>query len=44
VAVEKRLSEGEFQGFLAKPYGAHDLAAAIEGALASGPSPAPART
>jgi len=44
VAVEKRLSEGEFQGFLAKPYGAGDLSAAIERALASGPSPAPART
>jgi FixJ family two-component response regulator len=33
VAVEKRLSEGEFQGFLAKPYGANDLAKAIERAL-----------
>jgi len=46
VAVEKRLSQGEFQGFLAKPYGAGDLAAAIERALGapSGPSPAPART
>ncbi len=35
VSVERKLSRGEFQGFLAKPYGASDLAAAIERALAS---------
>ena len=35
VAVERRLPRGEFQGFLAKPYGATDLIDAIEQALAS---------
>jgi CheY-like chemotaxis protein len=35
VSVERKLTRGEFQGFLAKPYGASDLAAAIEHALAS---------
>ena len=30
VAVERRLPPGEFQGFLAKPYGATELVAAIE--------------
>ena len=35
VSVERRLAHGEFQGFLAKPYGASDLAAAIERALAA---------
>ncbi len=34
VAVERRLPRGEFQGFLAKPYGATDLIDAIEQALA----------
>jgi PAS domain S-box-containing protein len=34
VSVELRLPRGQFQGFLAKPYGASDLAAAIEHALA----------
>jgi two-component system cell cycle sensor histidine kinase/response regulator CckA len=34
VSVELRLPRGEFQGFLAKPYGASDLAAAMEHALA----------
>jgi len=34
VAVEQRLTPGEFQGFLAKPFGASDLAAAIDRALA----------
>jgi two-component system, cell cycle sensor histidine kinase and response regulator CckA len=33
-AVELRLPRGQFQGFLAKPYGASDLAAAIDRALA----------
>jgi len=44
VSVERKLARGEFQGFLAKPYGASDLAAAIERALASVSDPAPART
>jgi PAS domain S-box-containing protein len=46
VSVERKLSKGEFQGFLAKPYGASDLAAAIERALASAtvPNQAPGRT
>jgi PAS domain S-box-containing protein len=35
MAVERRLPRGEFQGFLAKPYGATDLVNAIERALAS---------
>ena len=35
VAVELRLPRGEFQGFLAKPYGPTDLAAAIDRALTS---------
>jgi CheY-like chemotaxis protein len=30
IAVERRLPRGEFQGFLAKPYGATELVAAIE--------------
>jgi nitrogen-specific signal transduction histidine kinase/ActR/RegA family two-component response regulator len=30
VAVERRLPQGEFQGFLAKPYGATELVSAIE--------------
>jgi two-component system cell cycle sensor histidine kinase/response regulator CckA len=30
VAVERRLPRGEFQGFLAKPYGATELVSAIE--------------
>jgi PAS domain S-box-containing protein len=34
VSVERRLPRGQFQGFLAKPYGASDLAAALERALA----------
>jgi two-component system cell cycle sensor histidine kinase/response regulator CckA len=34
VSIERRLPRGQFQGFLAKPYAASDLAAAIEGALA----------
>jgi len=34
VSVERRLPRGQFQGFLAKPYGTSDLAAAIDGALA----------
>jgi two-component system cell cycle sensor histidine kinase/response regulator CckA len=34
VSVEQRLPRGEFQAFLAKPYGPSDLAAAIEHALA----------
>jgi len=33
VAVERRLPQGEFQAFLAKPYGATDLTAAIDRAL-----------
>ena len=33
-SVELRLPRGHFQGFLAKPYGTSDLAAAIDGALA----------
>jgi PAS domain S-box-containing protein len=33
VAIERRLPRGQFQGFLAKPYGASDLAAAIDAAL-----------
>jgi PAS domain S-box-containing protein len=33
VSVELRLPRGQFQGFLAKPYGASDLGAAIERAL-----------
>jgi hypothetical protein len=32
--VELRLPRGEFQGFLAKPYAASDLAAAMESAMA----------
>ncbi len=43
-SVEKRLVRGEFQGFLAKPYSATDLAAAIDRALAApyaGPAQAP---
>jgi FixJ family two-component response regulator len=36
VSVEQRLTRGEFQGFLAKPYGASDLAAAIDRALSPG--------
>jgi two-component system cell cycle sensor histidine kinase/response regulator CckA len=32
-SLERRLPRGEFQGFLPKPYGASDLAAAIERAL-----------
>jgi two-component system cell cycle sensor histidine kinase/response regulator CckA len=35
VAVERRLPRGEFQGFLAKPYGATELVEAIERALAA---------
>jgi two-component system cell cycle sensor histidine kinase/response regulator CckA len=35
LSVEHRLPRGEFQGFLAKPYGATDLAAAVERALAA---------
>jgi CheY-like chemotaxis protein len=35
VSLERRLPRGQFQGFLAKPYGASDLAAAIDRALAS---------
>lgn len=34
VSVELRLPRGEFQGFLAKPYGIDDLAAALAHALA----------
>ncbi len=34
VSLELRLPRGQFQGFLAKPYGAGDLCAAIEQALA----------
>jgi CheY-like chemotaxis protein len=34
VSVELRLPRGEFQGFLAKPYAASDLAAAMESAMA----------
>ncbi len=34
IAVERRLPHGEFQGFLAKPYGATELVAAIERARA----------
>jgi FixJ family two-component response regulator len=34
VSVELRLPGGEFQGFLAKPYGTNDLAAALDHALA----------
>jgi CheY-like chemotaxis protein len=30
VSIERRLPRGEFQGFLAKPYGATDLVSAIE--------------
>jgi len=30
IAVERRLARGEFQGFLAKPYGATELVNAIE--------------
>jgi CheY-like chemotaxis protein len=30
VSIERRLPRGEFQGFLAKPYGATDLVNAIE--------------
>jgi CheY-like chemotaxis protein len=33
-SIELRLPRGEFQGFLAKPYGASDLAAAIDHAVA----------
>jgi CheY-like chemotaxis protein len=33
VSVELRLPRGQFQGFLAKPYGASDLGAAIDRAL-----------
>jgi len=39
VSVERKLSQGEFQGFLAKPYGANDLANAIERALETRGSP-----
>ena len=35
VAVERRLPRGEFQGFLAKPYGASELVSAIERARAA---------
>jgi signal transduction histidine kinase/ActR/RegA family two-component response regulator len=35
VSIERRLPRGEFQGFLAKPYGATDLVDAIERARAS---------
>jgi two-component system, cell cycle sensor histidine kinase and response regulator CckA len=35
VAVERRLPRGEFQGFLAKPYGATELVSAIERARAA---------
>jgi FixJ family two-component response regulator len=35
VAVERRLPRGEFQGFLAKPYGATELVNAIERARSS---------
>jgi two-component system cell cycle sensor histidine kinase/response regulator CckA len=35
VAVERRLPRGEFQGFLAKPYGASELVTAIERARAA---------
>jgi two-component system, cell cycle sensor histidine kinase and response regulator CckA len=35
VSVERRLPRGQFEGFLAKPYGASDLAAAIDRALAA---------
>ena len=38
VAVERRLPRGEFQGFLAKPYGASELITAIERARRAGPS------
>jgi hypothetical protein len=34
VSLELRLPRGQFQGFLAKPYAASDLHAAIESALA----------
>ena len=34
IAVERRLPRGEFQGFLAKPYGVTELVAAIERARA----------
>jgi CheY-like chemotaxis protein len=34
VAVEQRLPRGQFQGFLAKPYGPSDLVAAIDRAMA----------
>ena len=33
VSVEHRLPRGEFQGFLAKPYGTSDLTAAMDQAL-----------
>ncbi|HXJ23476.1 MAG TPA: response regulator [Polyangia bacterium] len=35
IAVERRLARGEFQGFLAKPYGASELVSAIERARAA---------
>jgi two-component system cell cycle sensor histidine kinase/response regulator CckA len=35
VSIERRLPRGEFQGFLAKPYGATDLVSAIERARAA---------
>jgi CheY-like chemotaxis protein len=38
-AVERRLPHGEFQAFLAKPYGASDLVAAIERARATKTEP-----
>jgi PAS domain S-box-containing protein len=38
VAVERRLPRGEFQGFLAKPYGATELVNAIERARVTAPA------
>ena len=38
VAVERRLPRGEFQGFLAKPYGATELVSAIERARVPAPT------
>jgi PAS domain S-box-containing protein len=35
ISVERRLARGEFQGFLAKPYGASELVSAIERARGS---------
>jgi FixJ family two-component response regulator len=39
VSIERRLPRGQFQAFLAKPYGSSDLVAAIDRALSQHPPP-----